>query len=299
MGGCLRLLRFNKMKNTLTITLLFIGLNAFAQKECNYSILDNNNKNRIPFAIIQYDSTGFYTDSLGKFSIDKEKLLSKSIKISCLGYESKQIVVTNDCNVSIYLEPVTFKLPTFTVSSKPPKTVKLGIVKKTSISASILSGEIIATFIPNESNTQKIVKKIVFPYRSHKDDKKLITSCFRFHLFSVGSSKSPEMDLIEQNLVFYPEKLRGKIEIDVRKYNIVIPPEGIFVGVEWVAAENAKVSKYGYKFSNDLGAYISDKSIDKYPTWEKTFRNEKRWQIFVRPKGVRMSAHIGLEVEER
>ena len=144
-------------------------------------------------------------------------MLSKSIKVSCFGYESKQIVVTNDCNVSIYLEPITFKLPTFTISSKPPKTVKLGIIKKTSISSSILSGEIIATFIPNESNTQKIVKKIIFPYRSHEDDKKLITSCFRFHLFSVGSNKTPETDLIEQNLVFCPEKLKGKIEIDALK----------------------------------------------------------------------------------
>jgi hypothetical protein len=286
------------MKFLLPFFILITTL-CFSQNDCLKTVLDAKDKTPVPFAIVQVDKAFFYTDSLGRFNISEKVEKGVLVKIMCMGYESAQFTKSDTCKITIYLIPKSLDLAEITIKPLPPKIINLGLTTKTLTSASVLGGEIITTFIPNESATQKIVKKIVFPYRSRTENVKDITSCLRFHLYSVGANKRPDRDLIEQNLIFCPKKIKDKVEIDVRKFSIIIPPEGIFVGVEWVASDKTATDIDGYQLTNDFGAYISNKELRRYPSFEKTISTFMDWGSFQRPKTSIMSAHIGLEIEER
>jgi CarboxypepD_reg-like domain len=277
--------------------IFLISSNCIAQNECIKTAIDSSTKQPIPFAIIQTENKSFYTDSLGRFTIITSENI-KEIKIVCLGYETKVVKIGQNCKEKFFLKPKVFTLPEIVISSKPFKSKKIGHLGKSSTSTSQLDGDIIATLIRNESQTFKVIKKIILPCKSRLDKDK-ITSCFRIHLYSVGSNKNPQNDLIESNVVVCPKKTKEKIEVDISKFNFVIPKEGVFVGVEWIADENALMNKEGHKYANDIAIYIDAKSFEKYPSWEKRVAKNKEWKHLERPKGAFMSAFIGLEIEER
>jgi CarboxypepD_reg-like domain len=268
-----------------------------AQSDCLKTVVDSSTKQPIAFAVIQTESKSFYSDSIGRFTVLANDL-SNVIKISCLGYETKSFKIGQNCKERILLKPKIFNLPEVIVSSKPFKSKKIGLSRKSSISSAQLDGEIIATFIPNDDQTYKVIKKMILPFKHHKREGD-IRSNFRVHVYSVGIDGSPQKELLESNVVFCPNKKKKKVELDISKYNIIIPKEGVFIGVEWIAEEKALTNREGYKFANDIGVYIDSKSVESNPTWEKRIGKNGGWRRFERPKGVLMTAIIGLEIEER
>jgi hypothetical protein len=281
------------MKILILFVMLFEAFNIRAQVNCGQIISDSKSKLPIPFAIIKTSDKTFYTDSLGYFQVDNQ-VNSNKIIVSCLGYESKTVIV--NCKESIiFLKQKAIILPEIKVSPKPTKTKNLGVTEKTKISVSGLDGSIISVFIPNETSTHKVISKIVVPYKAIKH----FTSSFRFHIYKISNDGKPGSEMIERNLVGYPIKKKGKIEIDVKEYNLEIPKEGIFIGIEWISSDNPITDKKGNKLASDIAVFMSKKLNEKYQCWEKRVANESDWKPFSLQTKNKMSINVGLIVNEQ
>ncbi len=279
------------MKNLILLILLLGTFKTVAQGNCDQIVSDSKSKLPVPFAIIKANDKTFYTDSLGYFRIDNQIL--NEITVSCLGYESKTVIV--NCKESvIFLKPKAIVLPEIKVSPKFTKTKNLGVTEKTKISVSGLDGSIISVFIPNETSTQKVISKIVLPYKAVKH----FTSSFRFHIYKIADNGKPGSEMIERNLVGYPRKKKGKIEIDIKEYNLAIPKEGIFIGIEWISSNNPIIDKKGNKLASDIAIFMSKKSNEKYRCWEKQVPKESDWKPFSLQMRNQLSINVGLVVDE-
>jgi hypothetical protein len=274
------------MRYLLIVVVLLVS-ELKAQNICYVKILEENTEKPIMFVSAQTENTILLADSLGLLNIENNKL-SKLFKVSCIGYETKNINTTLQCNDKIYMRPVEILLPESKITYKKGKARNIGYTKKTNFRLSLANGHIVATYIPNNSVTLKMIKKVLIPYYT----KGKITSCFRIHLYTCKSDKSPDKDIIEKNLIAFPNKKKGIIEFDISNYNLTIPPEGVLVGVEWINSEK-NIDKS--VTTNDIVVYLNDKMIGEMVSWERSIRTKSEWKICPNSP---MTMNIALEIEE-
>ncbi|WP_298530683.1 carboxypeptidase-like regulatory domain-containing protein [uncultured Algibacter sp.] len=104
-------------------TCLFISISIFinAQESINAKLLDSISKTPIPFATISLnDNSGVISNSNGDFSIYLSKKASNtdSLKIRCLGYETKQLSIHKFKDSIILLNQKNIELEEVLVSNK-------------------------------------------------------------------------------------------------------------------------------------------------------------------------------------
>ncbi|WP_114310770.1 carboxypeptidase-like regulatory domain-containing protein [Winogradskyella arenosi] len=108
--------------NQICIALsLFMVAQSYGQQTFSSTLRDAKTEVPIPFATIQFNSkTGVISNDQGEFniSIRREIKASDSLKISCLGYEEKQIPLLNFNQAPIYLTPQTIDLSEVLVTNK-------------------------------------------------------------------------------------------------------------------------------------------------------------------------------------
>lgn len=82
-------------------------------------LLDSKTNEPIPFAHIVANGSGVITDFNGKFDISLEEDETAQIRITCVGYKSKQLVITEKSEqLRIALEPEIVSLETITVTGE-------------------------------------------------------------------------------------------------------------------------------------------------------------------------------------
>lgn len=275
----------------LLIILLFAKFNLIAQKECTWKVVDNKTKIPIPYAIIKIADKIFYTDSIGKCFINKEIVL-EDIKISCIGYQSQSLFKSKNCEEIIYLNPKEIILPEVEISYKKGRLKTLGSLKKTTNTLAMPNHSIIAVYFSNESKNNKIIRKILLPYKTNG----VISSSFRLHLFSVNKNNIPESELIEKNIISLPTDKKGELEFDVSQFNIAIPNNGIFIGIEWLSSERNDGEDIRYKKTSDILIFFKKKPKKILPILEKSIRTKFEWLPSFLSNN--MSISIGVIVEE-
>jgi len=93
------------MKKSLLFTLLFsISICCFAQKRTITGTIYDEDKNVLADAnvIVKNSKTGFITNEKGQFSIDVVK--KAILEVSYLGFETKEIVITDQKEITIILK---------------------------------------------------------------------------------------------------------------------------------------------------------------------------------------------------
>lgn len=223
-------------------------------------VRDSITKEPIAYAAIVYENTEIGTNANEKGEFELTKLESNFIiNVSCLGYKTKTLQISN--SNEIYLSPKQEVIQEVIISNrKNTSEIIVGKYKNSSVSfGSTKPGIIYAKYINynNEVANHPFIKKIQFSTRSMVKNAKL-----KLRFLSVNQNKELIGDIIFDEIIVMVKSGTHNNVVDLEKYNIIIPKEGIFIGFEILIIEE---NKYEY-FYTKQGETEKHKQISYEPS---------------------------------
>jgi hypothetical protein len=262
----------------LSFVINTIVLSLFSQNIMGVVVTDDNTP--VPYTSIYLlkKNTGIITDSVGRFVIpvDLLKEAGDTLIVSSLGYESVRIEASKFENYyqqhknKIILDKRIISLDEVIVKPSNTAPFSLGFYdsKSSVVSLSGKPGSRICVFVENTNQKTGIIQSINLRLRKYDDKTKKLRIFF--------CSKTPDgfevNDLCDEDIIV-SDFSKGKTIVNIDKYNIPFGEEGIYVGIEWLSAENQLQN-----FKEDIGLSIkcTNKSSSK-ATW--IFEDEE-WKEF-------------------
>ena len=220
--------------------LLFLFFTFSLSAQIKGVVVDENNK---PISYVniwvENESVGTTSQEDGTFSISISN--DKILVFSAVGFEAKRVKISD--NEKVVLKEVVFKLEEVIIeNSKQTKELEIGDMKK--IQHTQLSGDkpwIYAKHFNYDSkyNETPFVKTILFYSNSEVKNAKL-----KIRVFQLQDS-IPTNDLIDEDIIVTVKKGMRKNSIDISKYKLKMPKNGLVVGLEWlIIRENFYEFKY-------------------------------------------------------
>ena len=217
-------------------------------------IIDQKTKQPITGVIVlnlSNQKNATYTDDQGIFHLLVTK--NDSLKIICVGYKDSVIKNSESLNLSsIELRPNFFLLDEVVINSiSKGSSYSLGNTgKKDQYSyQGGTKGSVLLVFVPNvDSNKNKFITKLKYElmtierkkndYRS--ENEKINKGVVRVRLYSSNNtSVFPKSELLPENIIqTIPLKYEQTLIVDISKYKINFPANGVFVGLEWLGEKN-------------------------------------------------------------
>ena len=234
------------MNKLLIICLLLFPVVAYSQQ--TFKIEDAQTGEPVPFAsVIIYhsgDVQGQYTDESGLTKL-ANALKPDSIVFSCLGYKVKAITsnITDPVtNIQLYPSPTQIK----EIEIKPRHEKLIGHTRKSIWDNSNCAppGEYYTTYVANTGKTQNaLIQSVIFRFNyggcgKISDLADSLTDVFRVHLYNVDIiTNKPADEILNDNVLAHITGQTAElIEVDISKYNIAMPRNGIFIGCELIGA---------------------------------------------------------------
>ncbi|MDI1317567.1 carboxypeptidase-like regulatory domain-containing protein [Flavobacterium sp.] len=220
--------------------ILFLFFTFSISAQIKGVVIDENNK-PISFVNIwvEDESIGTTSQENGTFSIDISS--EKTVVFSAVGFETKRMTISD--KQKVVLKEAVFKLEEVVIEkSKQTKELEIGGMKK--IHHRQLSGDnpwIYAKRFNYDENYKAtpFIKNIVFYSDSEIKNAKL-----KIRIFQLQDSL-PANDLIEEDIIVSVKKGMKKNVIDISKYKLKMPKNGVVIGLEWlIIAENYYEFKY-------------------------------------------------------
>ncbi|WP_291399525.1 carboxypeptidase-like regulatory domain-containing protein [Daejeonella sp.] len=239
------------MMKFILFFLILCSINVFAQENTlvKGKIINLETKEPIPYCSIVYlkKDKGVFSDSLGNFILKKDPLLD-SIQITSLGYEKKllsiQILEAN--NLVISLKPIYFKLNEVAITPDDNKIKQKKNKKKLGPIATKLNspkgigpgvlGRISAIYVANQ--TQNIPKKITEVHYDLRNRKNSIVRVQLYHRNEL--TNLPDKALILEDLIVKLKPGQNRLNVNIEKYNLMMPNNGLFVSLQWLGELDAK-----------------------------------------------------------
>lgn len=211
----------------------------------------------------------------------------KVLHISAIGYKNKTITIDQKDNLSdfhIVLLNDTFNLKEVVISSKifKPKQIELGPRKKIKGRISFCSqfnfNREVGLYIPNQEQIHGEIKSIEFYLKKENDETRRL---IRLRIYSVDEELYPEKDLLLGNVLLQVKKSKKYqlIKVDLEKYNIPIPSNGIVVALELI--QNTQ-QHYPHKSSSQntdncsfFEIALVDDNTNRFIQWGR--QNKAKW----------------------
>lgn len=201
-------------------------------------VLTMGTEQPVEFASLQFkvSKRGTVAGIDGKFEIiASQSELTDSISFYCIGFEPHTISVKALISMdqhTIYLTPKSIELNTVELSVKKAETYREGN-KGMAMGSLYLDthGQQVALFMENRKKKPGRIMHLSF-FLSGKGNTE---APFRIRVYGICDSlKSPGQELLPDILVVKPVSGRGWFEVDVSKYNIRFPENGIFIAMEGI-----------------------------------------------------------------
>lgn len=218
----------------LTITLLFL-ITCSLSAQIKGIVVDENDK---PISYVNIwvegENIGTTSEVDGSFNLDSINK-EKNLIFSVIGYK-KAITPFKE---KIVLEKEIYKLDEVLISSlKQTKELEIGNSKKRFFlpEPQTTPWFFARKFQVDENNQEvKYVKEIVFFTKSEVDK-----GLFRARIYEVKEDSLPGEDLITDEIIVKTKKGEHKTIVDISKYKIQIPKEGIIVAFESLLVDQNK-----------------------------------------------------------
>ena len=238
-------------KASLFVVILFFSLNHVDCQIYNGAVV-NKDKQPIPYVNIIFTDThndlfGVTTNSSGKFEIAKSFLANAdTIKFSSIGYQIKKIAkddLSEKKENMICLAEKKYALNEIVVNDNKYKKriITLGTQKNKSDAGEYypLWSEV-ALYIPNNKKIDGYIKDVKIKLVNKTKSEVPI----RLHIY--GASKlgdGPQDELLPESVITRGSCSHGKwIVADIEKYRITFPPEGVFIGFEFIPPDGVNVT---------------------------------------------------------
>lgn len=248
-------------------------------------IYDNKTKQPIPFVNLSFLETlkGSSTNENGKFFLDIPKeYLQKRVHISSLGYKDT-IVNASILYTSKKLNLVedSFKLNEVVVTESLGNSYVLNPISSYDIKSGFYSSStpwVLATYFPNIGTAKKFMDKITVFMQDNKNFKRS-TSKFRVRIYDVDpKTKKPRKDILRHSVVLEAEQEKDFVSVDLSDLHIQIPPEGVFVGLEWLFVA------YNWYKVKEVDNIDKEKTIleDRFaPTFAGVYNKNNNFKVMV------------------
>lgn len=231
------------MKENRLFTLLsFIIFTISATAQIKGVVKDSITKEPIAYVALVYEKTliGTNTNENGEFELPKNNV--KAI-ISCLGYNSKTLLLTNSNEV--FLSQKTQEIQEVVVRNRR-NTSRIIVGEYHDSKISFSNGgasQIWAKHInySEEIKTHPFIKSIQFTTKSKVKGAKL-----KLRFFSTDSEGKPSNDIIFDEIIVTVKKGTNKTYVNLEDYMITIPNEGVFIGFENLIID---ANKYEYTYT--------------------------------------------------
>jgi hypothetical protein len=253
---------------TIIIGTLLISISFLIQsQDIKIIMVDSLTNKPISYASAYFknNKTGTYTNENGVFYYDKSDHI---IQVSHIGYYTRiiKLPIKND---TVKMQPHSYILNEITVMPSKQKVEIKGYYSfRSFFTISGFSGDELAVYLPNNADENKLIKEIIIGFSTKKYIKNSLgidfISIFRINLYSKKeNSKEPDSLLIKNDLVFTSDILRPETIINVSKYNLPMPKDGIFVSIEWIGIESKNTKKLITDYKNLTEPFVTT-------TFEKT-----------------------------
>ncbi|MDR1984524.1 MAG: carboxypeptidase-like regulatory domain-containing protein [Prevotellaceae bacterium] len=277
-------------RNIFIIIAILAFANCLAQTDKKLFVADSITKEPVEYTCIVFTDTigGTYSNDKGVFYIPQN---IKQIEISSIGYLSKIITLQKNID-TIFLSPQVYEISEAKVSpsKKKRKPVELGYAsenKNNILFSHNRSGDEIAVYLPigNENNIFRLMKQVIirgetFKNRIFDGIDYAAASIFKINFYRVIENKKIGEIINTEDIVFTSDILKSKTKLDVSKYNIYMPENGIFVAVEWVGRINPDTKEIIINEKGGVQPYIRAAwKIPNTVVYEKRrFINSNTWQ---------------------
>jgi CarboxypepD_reg-like domain len=244
-----------KCTNIFFLT-FFLTNSCLSQNIIKGNIKDKASNKGIPYASISLKSKpiGTHTNEEGSFELKvSEEDSNDSLFIGCLGYE-KVIVSIKDMKQqnNILLNPVDYKLPTITITpngNSKIRTKELGYLqgKPDAYIAGNVNGlyTLTAIFIDNPNLENAFVKELLFTFEPKYQEGNAFIKVHLFEKDQYSADTRPGKELMPENFIVTVKPKTKTLRVDIQKYNIKMPYNGLFVGFEWIKGNiTQKYSRY-------------------------------------------------------
>lgn len=271
----------------LIIAFLLFNNICIAQQQLHGIIKDRLSNKGIPFANISLKSKaiGTYTNEDGLFELKvNAEDMNDSLLIGCLGYD-KVTVSINEAKQknNISLSPIDYKLPEVTITpnhNSKIRNMELGYLKGKPYSrtAGNINGlyTLTAIFVENPNLDNAFIKELIYSFDPKYQEGDAIIKVHLFEKDQYSTSLQPGRELIPENLIITVKSKTKLLKVDIQKFNIRMPYNGVFVGFEWIKGNILQKHLEVFNFSGIAPVYVG--TIVSKP--EPTFRRymEHKWQ---------------------
>lgn len=222
----------------LATLLLLVSISTFAQ--IKGVVKDSLTNQPIPFVNIWVENENRATTSEedGTFVFpDSEK--GKNLVFSAIGYEKKNISASKAKEV--VLQPTNYQLEEVLISNRiQTKEIQIGKTENTVCQAFDNGPKIDTKFFPYDPSYKKTkyIKNV-----SVYTDCRIDEATVKIHFYSVNTDGFPDKELLSKDLIVKIKKGTRIHTIDVTKYNLTMPKNGIFVGFEKLLIESNRFEK--------------------------------------------------------
>ncbi|MEP2278036.1 carboxypeptidase-like regulatory domain-containing protein [Maribacter sp.] len=239
----------------------------------NYTIIDSQSKESIPFAAIEIlgKNEGFFTNEKGNFFLDTTEI--RKIKISCLGYNN--LITENKLmKDTIFLIPKLESLSEVIVYSSKKETTTIG-GKSKNIAWHLGQHDQLGVLLkPQADYKQSFIEEILIPIgklpATTESKQKQFESVFRLHLFS-NENNQPNIPLLKTPIIIHcNEKSNKLLRVNISNKNIQFTSEGLFVCLEMIGEidnDGQVIEKKNFvpnfKFTDKQNKYFSSHSYFK------------------------------------
>jgi hypothetical protein len=220
------------------IMCLFFLLSISISAQTKGVVKDSISGKPIPYVNIWVDNENIGTTSEenGTFTINTSDK-SKNVILSVIGYETKKIAISDSEN--IILKPIVYQLEDVVISKlKNTKELEIDDSKKRFYlpEPQEIPWIFARKFQIIENNEElKYVKEITFFTKSEVDN-----GIFRARIYEVNDDGLPGIDLIADEIIVTTKKGEHKSKVNISKYKLQIPKEGIIVAFESLIVDQNK-----------------------------------------------------------
>ena len=236
------------MKKILFLFLFTISTTA----QIKGVVKDSITKEPIAYVALVYENTeiGTNANSNGEFELTNIETNNKII-VSCLGYKSKFFLLSN--KNEIYLSKKEELIEEIVIKNRKNRSeIIIDNYKNSQMAFGCnKAGNVWAKYIKftKEVQNHPFIKKIQFTAKSRVKNAKV-----KLRFFFTNQNKEVVSDIIFDEIIVPIIKGTHKNIVDLEKYSIIIPKEGIFIGFENLIIEDNK-HEYTYTIQGETGEH--------------------------------------------
>mgnify|MGYP000589695067 CR=1 FL=1 len=235
--------------------LLFVTTQVFSQRvSFKGTLLDAVTKEPVVYANISFLETtkGISSKENGKFSMDiYQKYMNGKVHISCLNYKDTIVNALNLNNAILLMQPKQNELDEVVLKKRVNRTFLKDKVKKKVHGVHSAGMRMMGKYFPKDKKNKycNYLSKVTI-YFSKRHNKK---SKFRVRVFSRDEKTGlPKEDMLYENLPITVREKELKVTVDLSKYDLEMPKNGVFIAFEKLFIPFNEYGKKQTESKNDV-----------------------------------------------